>query len=133
MELAYGDILTAAGVLLGFQVTAFTWRISREVGAGPTDPTWLTVADMLNLASMLVVVIGVFVLPILNVANLNFMKHAFGFALLLFLGFPFALAGHYDMYNKNTSRSMKYFPLQEKVVFVVVLVIAVSYLIVALR
>jgi hypothetical protein len=133
MELTYGEILTAAGVLLGFQVTAFTWRVSREVEVGKADLTWLPVADMLNLSSMLVVVLGVFVLPILNVANLNFMKHAFGFSLLLFVGFPFALAGHYDMYNRNSTRSMRYFPLQEKIVFMIVLIVAVAYLIVAFR
>jgi hypothetical protein len=88
---------------------------------------------MFNLASMLVVAIGVFVLPILNVANLRFMKFAFGLALLLFIGYPFALAGHYDMYNRKTQRSMKYFPLQEKVVAACVLLAIVAYLIVALK
>lgn len=133
MELSYGEILAAAGVLLGFQITSFTWRISREVNIGESDPTWLPVADMLNLASMLVVVIGVFVLPILNVANLRFMKLAFGLALLLFIGYPFALAGHYDMYNRKTTRSVKYFPFQEKVVAVCVLSAIVAYLVVALK
>jgi hypothetical protein len=133
MELTYGEILSAAGILLGFQVTAFTWPVTREVEMGKADLTWLPVADMLNLASMLVVVVGVFVLPILNVANLKFMGQAFGLAMLLFVGFPFALAGHYDMYNKSTMRSMKYFPKQEKIVLMIVLGIAVAYLIVALK
>jgi hypothetical protein len=133
MELTYGEILTAAGVLLGFQITSFTWRVSREVDAGKSDLTWLPIADIFNLASMLVVVIGVFVLPILNVANLKFMKLAFGLALLLFIGYPFALAGHYDMYNKNTRRSMRYLPLQERVVTVLILLAVVAYLVVALR
>jgi hypothetical protein len=133
MELTYGEILAAAGVLLGFQVTSFTWRISREVDVGDSDLTWLPIADMLNLASMLVVAVGVLVLPILNVANLKFMRLAFGLALLLFIGYPFALAGHYDMYNRKTGRSMRYFPFQEKMVAACVLVSIVAYLIVALK
>jgi hypothetical protein len=66
---------------------------------------------MLYLASMLVVAAGVFVLPILNVADLEFTRLAFGLALLLFFGYPFALVGHYDMYNRKTPRSMEYLPL----------------------
>ena len=133
MELTYGEILAAAGVLLGFQITSFTWRISREVDVGKSDLTWLPIADMLNLASMLVVAVGVFVLPILNVANLRFMKFAFGLALLLFIGYPFALAGHYDMYNRKTKRSLRYFPFQEKVVAACVFLAIIAYLIVALK
>lgn len=133
MELTHGEILTAAGVLLGFQITSFTWRISREVDVGKTDLTWLPPADMLNLASMLIVAIGVFVLPILNVANLKFMRLAFGLALLLFIGYPFALAGHYDMYNRKTGRSMRFFPFQEKVVAACILLAIVAYLIVAIK
>jgi hypothetical protein len=132
MELTYGEILAAAGVLLGFQITSFTWRISREVEVGKSDLTWLPIADILNLASMLVVAVGVFVLPILNVANLRFMGLALGLALLLFIGYPFALAGHYDMYNRKSVRSMKYFPFQEKVVAACILLAIVAYLIVAL-
>jgi hypothetical protein len=133
MELNDGEMLAAAGILLGFQITSFTWRVSREVDVGKSDLTWLPIADMLNLASMLVLAVGVFVLPILNVANPKFMKLAFGLALLLFIGYPFALAGHYEMYNRKTKRSMKYFPLQEKVVATSVLLAIVAYLIVALK
>jgi hypothetical protein len=67
------------------------------------------------------------------VANPKFMKLAFGLALLLFIGYPFALAGHYDMYNRKSGRSMRYFPVQEKVVAACVLLAIVAYLIVALK
>lgn len=133
MELTNGEILAAAGVLLGFQITSFTWRISREVEVGKSDLTWLPIADLLNLAAMLVVAIGVFVLPILNVANSEFMKLALGLALLLFIGYPFALAGHYEMYNRKTRRSGSYFPFQEKVVATCVFLAIVAYLIVAFK
>src|SRR3712207_4958770 len=116
MAPTYEDISTAAGVLLGFQVASFTWRVNREVDVGEDDVTWLPVADMLNVASMLVVAIGIFVLPILTVANLEFVRLAFGLALVLFMGYPFTLAGHYDMYNIHEPRTWDYFPFQERVV-----------------
>ena len=38
-------IWTATAVLLGFQITAFTWRINREVAMGDKGYiTWLTLA-----------------------------------------------------------------------------------------
>jgi hypothetical protein len=117
MNFQISDIWTAAGVLLGFQVTSFAWRFTREAEVGETgDLTWLPLADILNLASMTVLMAGVFVLPILGLVNFDFGIHSFGLALLLFAGHPFALAGHYDMYNRKTPRSYHYFPVQERVV-----------------
>ena len=132
MNIQLADIWIAAGVLLGFQVTSFAWRASREVAVGKTgDLTWLPPADFVNLTSMIVTVVGVFVLPILSLADTNFMKYSFGLAVLLFVGYPFALAGHYDMYNNKTPRSYAYFPFQEKVVVVIIGVLTIIYVIVA--
>lgn len=131
MDLTYAQFVTAAGVLLGFQITAFTWRISREVKVSESpspDLTWLPVADMFNLASMLTTVFAVFLLPIFNLISINSIKHAFGLALLFFIGFPFTLAGHYELYNWNTPRSMKPFPFQEKLVSVLVCLMILGYL-----
>lgn len=129
MQLQLTDVWTAAGVLLGFQVTSFAWRASREVQVGETDDiTWLPPADMLNLLSMVVTVIGVFSVPIIFGTTMSFVQSAFGLALLLFVGYPFALAGHYDMYNNKTKRSYRYFPLQEKVVVLIVTIIILGYL-----
>jgi hypothetical protein len=41
---------------------------------------------------------------------------AFGLAVLLLAGYPFALAGHYEMFSPRTPRTMTYCPLQEQVV-----------------
>jgi hypothetical protein len=125
MNIELVDIWTAAGVLIGFQVTSFVWRVSREVDVGIT---WLPPADILNLISMAVAMVGVFVFPILGLADLNFIRFSFGLAVLLFVGYPFALAGHYDMYNNKTSRSYSYFPLQEKVVVAIITILVIAYL-----
>jgi uncharacterized membrane protein YiaA len=89
MNIELADIWTAAGVLIGFQVTSFIWRVSREVEAGQEgDRTWLPPADILNLISMAVAMVGVFVLPILGLADQNFIRISFGLAMLLFVGYP---------------------------------------------
>ena len=132
MNIELADIWTAAGVLIGFQVTSFVWRISREVEVGKQgDLTWLPPADILNLISMAVAMVGVFVLPILGLADLSFIRFSFGLAVLLFVGYPFALAGHYDMYNNKTPRSFLYFPFQEKVVVAVIAILVTAYLFIA--
>ncbi len=127
------DIWTAAGVLLGFQATAFSFRVLREIDVSEKrdDVTWLPRADRVNLFSMLVLVIGVFVLPILGFGGLNFIKYSFGLAVLLFLGYPFALAGHYEMY-KTSTRSRTYYPRQEKVIVRILSGLAIAYVIVAI-
>ena len=133
MDIQFADIWTAAGVLIGFQVTTFVWRISREVNVGEQkDITWLPPADILNLSSMVVAMVGVFVLPILDLVGVNFMKFSFGLAVLLFISYPFALAGHYDMYNNKTQRSFLYFPSQERVVVIITTILVISYLIFAI-
>ena len=77
---------------------------------------------------MIVAMVGVFVLPILGLVSINFMKHCFALAVLLFVGYPIALVGHYDMYNNKTKRSCSYFPFQEQVVVATITVLAITYL-----
>jgi hypothetical protein len=133
MNIQLPDLWTAAGILLGFQVTSFAARVNREIAVGEKeDITWLPPADIMNLFSMLVLVVGIFILPVLGFAGREFMRYAFGLAMLLFIGYPFALAGHYDMYNKKTRRSYRYFPFQEKVVVTVIAVLAIAYVIIAM-
>ncbi len=132
MNIQLSDVWVAAGVLLGFQITSFAWRLSREVKVGESgDLTWLPPADLLNLASMLVTAIGVFALPILGLSTPDLMKDAFGLALLLFVGYPFALAGHYELYSRGTKRSYLYFPRQERVVVAAVVILTAAFAILA--
>jgi hypothetical protein len=125
------DVWTAAGVLLGLQGAVFTQRVHREVTVGQSgDVTWLPRADMVNLASALTTIFGVFILPIFVADAVA--KYAFALAVLLFAGHLFALAGHYEMYNPNTPRSFEYFPRQEQVVITVVGFVAALYVVVAI-
>ena len=88
-----------ASVVLGFQLNAFAWRVQREL-ALRTSVKWVPPADLLNLASLVVIVVGVFVLPTLRLpADDAFARDAFALGLLLFAGYPFALAGHYRLFR----------------------------------
>jgi hypothetical protein len=122
-----GELWTAAGVLLGFQVTAFLMRLGREIAAGDEDMvTWMPPSDVLNLGSMVVTAIGVFILPLVGWVTLDTSARLFGLALLLFVGYPFALAGHYDTYNQKP-RTGVYCTRQEKVAIAVVAAVVLLY------
>jgi len=128
MPVDLGALWTAGGVLAGLQITAFTLRITREIAVGREgDITWLPLADALNLLSLLVTMLGVFIAPVLDIGGVALPAKAFGASVLLLTGYPFALAGHYDMYNFRTSRTMAYCPTQERVVLAVVAVALVGY------
>ena len=76
---------------------AFGFRIKREIEMRAIGATyWLPRADFVLLASLAIVLIGVFVLPVLG-AGAAFARYSLGWAFLLLAGYPFALAGHYDL------------------------------------
>ncbi|WP_346096009.1 hypothetical protein [Streptomyces olivaceiscleroticus] len=130
-----GSLWTAAGVVSGFQVTGFALRINREIDvSGKGDITWIPPADILNLLSIAVSMFGVFVAPVIGLGSANVPVKAFGLSVLLLAAYPFALAGHYDMFNPRTHRSWSYCPRQEQVALVIVGVLAIIYIaLVALR
>src|SRR4051794_25363981 len=128
MELETQAIWSAAGVLAGFQVAAFSLRVNREIAvADRGDFTWLPPADLLNLASLTVMMLGVFVAPILGLWDGEVAGSCLGLAVVLLAGYPFALAGHYDMYTPGP-RTFAPFPLQERIAVACTLLTALAYL-----
>ena len=108
---AIGPLWAAAIVLFGFQLAGLVWRLNREVwfrDRQPKIPNWITVADYMVYASILVLVIGVFVLPVLGVANLLVSGWMFALSIVIFGLAPAVLAGHYELYRRPT------FPNQRK-------------------
>ncbi|MEQ8205923.1 MAG: hypothetical protein RIA65_07095 [Woeseia sp.] len=102
-------------------MTSFHFRLSRELHfRDEGDVTWLPWADLISLFSMLVMVLCIFLLPILGI-GLAFASNAFGVSLILFVGYPFALAGHYELFTskKKDARKGGHCPFEEKVVLVV--------------
>lgn len=132
MELQLSDLWTAAGVLLGFQITAFAWRISREVEmASQGETSWIPPADFINLISMVITSVGCFVLPGIGVLHVQMAAKLLGLSTLLFVGHTFSLAAHYELFNPRTARSHLYFPLQERIAMSMVAICALVYVVTA--
>ena len=93
------QLWTAAAVLAGFQITALTWRLNREVTMeAESERTWATLPDVFVAVSFLVVVVGVFAAPLSGSASTDMAAKLLGIAMLMFSAFPFVLAGHYNLY-----------------------------------
>ena len=103
------QLWTAAAVLAGFQVTALTWRLNREVAMEfKSERTWVTLPDGFVASSFLIVVVGVFAAPLSGTATTEMAAKLFGIAMLVFAASPFVLAGHYNLYcswGKNGPRT----------------------------
>jgi hypothetical protein len=111
------DLWTPTGLLLGFQVTLFKWRLEREAAVGDKgDIPWLVPSDYVSIIGMLAFVFGAVLLPLSGVVSVGFARGAFGLGALLFVGQVLGLAGHYQLYNRTNVREFLWFPTQEKVI-----------------
>ena len=121
------DLWIPTGLILGFQMTLFKWRIEREVSLIEKGPIYLVPSDYLSIAGMLCFVFGIFLFPISGILT-KVPPTAFGLGVLLFVGQVLGLAGHYDLYNRRTRRA-EYFPKQERIVIAGTLIVAFLYLV----
>lgn len=102
--IGFSTLWTAAGIVVGFSVTAIVFRIGRE--SQKRDESllyWLPPADYVLLTSMAVALLGVFVLPILG-ASLGFALYSLGLSMTLLAAYPFVLAGHYEILLPRAAR-----------------------------
>lgn len=128
------DLWTPVGLILGFQVTLFKWRLERESEVGDKgDIPWLVPSDYLSIVGMLVLVLGAILLPLSAVFSIKIARISFGLGSLLFVGQALGLAGHYQLYNRSKKRQFVWFPLQERVVILLTLVGATAYLLLVLH
>lgn len=131
--MSISDLWTPTGVVLGFQMTLFSWRLAREVEIGDKgDIPWLTPSDYMNIVGMLILVFGVYLLPIMNIVNLDISTILFGLGIFLFIGQALGIAGHYQLFNTKKKREFMWFPKQEKNVLLIATIVSLSYLIIAL-
>jgi hypothetical protein len=123
-------VWSVSAILLGFQTVAFSWRIAREIYMESRgESIWLTAADAVIAVSMLILIFGVFVLPIVAPVKLDTVVHLLGLSLIRFAGYPFVLAGHYDLYRRvERPDGRPRFTSQEGVVLAVWEVIILGYL-----
>ena len=133
MIVELGQLWEAASVLLALQATSFGWRINRESAASEKgEPTWLPVADIINLLAMCISVSCVFLAPILGFWSTGGAMRSFGVVLILTVGHAASLAAHYELFNVG-KRSNTYFPLQEKFAVGATLTTASAYLLALAR
>jgi hypothetical protein len=127
------DLWTPTGLLLGFQVTLFKWRLEREAEVGDKgDIPWLVPSDYVSIVGMLSFVVGVILLPAAGVSSAVVARTAFGLGALLFIGQSLGLAGHYQLYNLTKHREFIWFPTQEKIVVALTILAGVVYCVLAL-
>ena len=93
------QIWTVAAVLAGFQVSAFVWRIKREISMEAKYVTWLTLSDAIVGISFLLLVLGVFIVPLAICISTSTVARLLGTAILVFAAYPFVFAGHYNLYG----------------------------------
>lgn len=153
------QLWTVGAVVAGFQVAALTWRINREIyleerrlrgsdrvrrGARTsglasanqnhsdnlaTEPTWVTVADLVVFTSFLVLIGGVFALPAVRQSSIELATDLLGLSLLMFGLSQAVLAGHYNLYcSKHQSSSRIWFTCQEMVASVISLLLVLLYI-----
>lgn len=122
---------TAAAVVAGFQLAAFSWRLNRELNMEMLGyKTWLTVADILVVASFLLLVAGVFAAPVLSALPVDTAARLFGLAFVGFATSPMILAGHYNLYGPWRKRTPRpWVTSQEWVAIPVAAVFLVGYVI----
>lgn len=131
IDSAIRDLWVPTGLLLGFQVTLFKWRLEREAEVGDKgDITWLVPADYLSIAGMLSFLFGVILLPVTGLVGFLFSRAAFGLGALLFVGQALGLAAHYQLFNRTKPREFVWFPKQEKVVVGIIVVLSAVYLLI---
>ncbi len=135
-QISPDTVRSAAGVLVGFQVAAFTLRINREIEVGDRGGrTWLPAADYVNLVSMTVALVGFFIAPIMGFYGEPTAAKALGLSLVLLACYPYALAGHYELFpgarvepSTGEKRTRDYCPRQEKSAITVTLLLVLAYL-----
>ncbi len=128
------DFWTTTGILLGFQVTLFKWRLEREAEVGDKgDIPWLVPSDYVSIVGMLAFVFGALLLPLSGVVSTGFARGAFGLGALLFVGQALGLAGHYQLFNRTKVREFVWFPTQEKVVVGLTVLASALYVYLSVR
>lgn len=133
-------VWTVAAVVVGLQLAAASWRVQREIAMSERgELVWLPPAEWMNLVALLVIIGGVFVLPVLGVSEAaSLARHSLALGLVLLAGYPFALAGHYGLMNRGTVPSVGAPPehqtwasRQETVAVTVTMLCAALYILVA--
>lgn len=112
--LTIAQLFSISGFLMAFQLTMFTWRISREIDLKKDGAiTWFPISEYLNLLSLVLIAFGGIIIPIVSGNSCEDISvRIIGLGILLGISYPFALIGHYQVYTPFT---MKYNDYDKKI------------------
>ena len=128
-DLSISSLWTVAAVVFGFQLAALSWRLTREVSMESRgERIWVTFTDVIVLLSVLILVVGVFLLPILVDISTGNAAKLFGLSLVLLASAPIVLAGHYNLF-RHQEGPRDQVTTQEKWSLMVPVLFSVSYLV----
>lgn len=95
MNIETGFPWSAALSIVGFQLLVFAWHVGRRTESHQTgEPGSLPLAEWLNLGSIAVTMFLAVIPTVFGLVPAKFARYAFGFAMALLAGYPFALAAH---------------------------------------
>ena len=121
--------MDCCAVVFGFQLAALVWRLNRELRmAERRERTWLTSADYMVYGFVLILVVGVFIAPILDIANFQVTVWLFGLSIIVFALSPVVLAGHYNLYRYRKGRRPN-FTFQEGGAWLIAALVVSAYFI----
>jgi CubicO group peptidase (beta-lactamase class C family) len=123
-----------AAVAICIESAILVWRMfgTRRRSATRREAVpGLAPADKLIVVALMVAALGVYILPVMEIGLSAFdtARLALGLTILLCVGYPFALAGHYELYVPRRRRSNRPLPRQEKIATAAILIIVLLYLI----
>lgn len=97
--------LPAVLILLGLQLTAFAWRVVREIrGDDPVKHPWVPVPDNINLAAAFAVAWWCVLIPLMQPVSPGFVlapfaRAVFAAAVVLLIAHPIVVAAHYRLWD----------------------------------
>ena len=110
------NLWIVAGVVAGFQIGAFRWRIERELRMEEKNQTvWFPVTDWMLVGSFVGLLITVFILPTLVNISVECTARLLVVCVIPLAVYPFGLIGHYKLFRPRKGLiDRDPFPMGEK-------------------
>jgi hypothetical protein len=128
-------------LLIALQFAAFGWRINREIPMGDKGlKTWLPIADLANILSMLSVVIICIIIPMIISVSEQITTIIIAEAFVLIVFHPINMAAHYRLFSKLgrykyeiEKKDFPYITDQEIITYIITFIIMTGLLILSIR
>ena len=110
------NLWIVAGVVAGFQIGAFRWRIERELRMeDKCEPVWFPLTDYMLVLSFMALLVWVFILPTLGIVPVECAARGLVASMIPLGVYPFGLIGHYQLFLPREGRINRgLFPIGER-------------------